>query len=176
MEEEPKKPKSTKKIQLGPESIKEFFVSHLNKIYSAKSHLVTKFPEIADDVEYKDLHDAMLDTINDVEKQMARMELILTLLDSTIKEESYNGIEGLVKEAFNSIKIHRQNHELRDLAIVYYLQNIESLEMASFQVLQMAAVKLKSKQIKQLLKENYEEAKADRTLMLFIATKYLTAD
>jgi len=46
--------------------------------------------------------------------------------------------------------------------------------MASFQVLQMAAVKLKNKQIKQLLKENYDEAKADRTLLLLIAAKYIT--
>jgi ferritin-like metal-binding protein YciE len=55
------------------------------------------------------------------------------------------------------------------------MQNIESVEMASFQVLEMAAVKLKSKQIKQLIRENYDEAKADRTLLLLITAKYITA-
>jgi hypothetical protein len=49
------------------------------------------------------------------------------------------------------------------------------MEMASFQVLQMAAVKFKNKQIKQLIKENYDEAKADRTLLLLITAKYITA-
>jgi len=46
--------------------------------------------------------------------------------------------------------------------------------MASFQILQMAAVRLKNKHISQRLKENYEEAKADRTLLLLISSKYIT--
>lgn len=66
------------------------------------------------------------------------------------------------------------NQRVRDMSIIFYLQNIESVEMASFQVLQMAAVKLKNRQIRQLLKENYDEAKADRTLLLLIAAKYIT--
>jgi hypothetical protein len=49
------------------------------------------------------------------------------------------------------------------------------MEMASFQILQIAAVKLKNNQIKQLIRENYDEAKADRTLMLLIAAKYITS-
>jgi ferritin-like metal-binding protein YciE len=53
--------------------------------------------------------------------------------------------------------------ELRDLSVAFYMQNIESMEVASFQVLQMAAVKLKNKQIKQLTRENYDETKSDRT-------------
>ena len=49
------------------------------------------------------------------------------------------------------------------------------MEVSSFQVLQMAAIKLQNKQIKQLIKENYAEAKADRTLLLLITAKYITA-
>ncbi|MDO7743345.1 MAG: DUF892 family protein, partial [Pedobacter sp.] len=59
------------------------------------------------------------------------------------------------------------------LSIIFYLQNIESVEMASFQILQMAAVRLNNKHISQLLKENYEEAKSDRTLLLLISSKYI---
>ena len=39
----------------------------------------------------------------------------------------------------------------------------------------MTAVKLKKKQIKQLIKENYDEAKADRMLLLLITAKYVIA-
>jgi len=46
--------------------------------------------------------------------------------------------------------------------------------MASFQILEMAAVKINNKQIVQLLQENYKEAKADRTLFLLISTKYIS--
>jgi len=64
---------------------------------------------------------------------------------------------------------------LRDLSILFYMQNIESVEMASFQVLKMVAVKLKNKQLTQLLTENFDEAKEDRALLLLITKKYLTS-
>ena len=47
------------------------------------------------------------------------------------------------------------------------------MEMASFQVLQLMAVKLKDDTIKQLIKENFDEAQADKVLFLLITTKYL---
>jgi ferritin-like metal-binding protein YciE len=102
------------------------------------------------------------------------MEVIYNLLDAEISKGSINGLTGLVDDAFEAIREQTGEAELRDMSIIFYLQNIESVEMASFQVLQMAAVKLKNKQIKQLLKENYDEAKADRTLLLLIAAKYIT--
>jgi len=61
------------------------------------------------------------------------------------------------------------------MSILFYMQNIESVEMASFQVLQIAAVKLRNKLVGQLLKENFDEAKADRTLLLLVTTKYVVS-
>jgi len=132
-------------------------------------------PVIADEAHFSDLKQAIIDTADDVEKQMARMEVIYELLDAPINKGNHGGLEGLVNDAFASIQKHKTEHALRDLSIAFYLHNIESMEMASFQILQMAAVKLKNNQIKQLLKENFEEAKADRTLVLLIASKYVTA-
>jgi ferritin-like metal-binding protein YciE len=175
MEESPKKPKSSAKIKLGSEKIKIFFISHLNRIYAAKNHLITRLPKLADEVQYADLHNAIRETVNDVEMQIARIELIFELLDAAVSTESCLGVTGLVDDAYDAIN-KQDDPALRDLSIIFYMQNIESVEIASFQILEMAAVKLKNKHIKQLLKENYEAAKADRTLMLLIAAKYVTAD
>jgi hypothetical protein len=49
----------------------------------------------------------------------------------------------------------------RDLSSLFYMELIESKEMASLQLLQMTAVKLKVAAITQLLKENFDEAKED---------------
>jgi ferritin-like metal-binding protein YciE len=175
MEENPKNPKSGKKISFGPKKTKSFFVTHLNKIYAAKAHLVSHLPHIAGEAHFSDLRQAISETMEDVEKQIARMEIIYNILDAEISQGNCNGLAGLVDDAFADIKLHSAEPELRDLSIAFYMQNIESMEMASFQVLQMAAVKLKNKQIKQLIKENYDEAKADRTLLLLITAKYITA-
>lgn len=174
MPEQSGKHHSWKKINLGSEKLKLFFIRHLDHIYSAKSHLVTKLPLLVNEAEFADLKDAICQTVSDVEKQLARMEVIYTLLDEEVSTGSIQGLTGLVEDAFVAINKQHGEPELRDLSIIYYLQNIESVEMASFQILQMAAVKLKNKQIDQLLKDNYDEAKADRTLLLLISSKYIT--
>jgi len=173
--EENKKHRQPGKISLGPKKIRTYFINHLDKIYSAKLHLVNHLPQISDEAHFSDLRHAILETLEDVEKQIARMEIIYNILDAEISKGSHSGLTGLVDDAFEDIKLHSSEPELRDLSIAFYMQNIESMEMASFQVLQMAAVKLNSKQIKQLIKENYDEAKADRTLLLLITAKYITA-
>jgi ferritin-like metal-binding protein YciE len=173
MEKQPGGP--AEKINLAKEELRSFFISHLNKIYSAKAHLVSNLPQIASQAHFKDLKQAIMETVDDVEKQMARMEMIFALLDSNINPGNFSGLAGLVDDAFEDIKLHAKRPELRDMSILFYLHNIESMEMASFQILQIAAVKLKNNQIKQLIRENYDEAKADRTLMLLIAAKYITS-
>jgi len=171
---EPDKRRSWKKINLGSEKLKLFFIKHLDRIYGAKLHLVSRLPGIAEEVEFADLRNAILETVKDVEKQIARMELIYSLLDAEVSKGSIHGLSGLIQDAFEAINEQRGEPELCDLSIIFYLQNIESIEMASFQILQMAAVRLKNKHISQLIKENYEEAKTDRTLLLLISSKYIT--
>jgi len=174
MNNKPNQHSSWKKINLGSEKLKIFFIKHLDRIYGAKLHLVSKLPKLVSEVEFSELKKAIEETVEDVEKQIARMEVIYSLLDSEVSKGSIHGLTGLVEDAFEAIEEQKGEPELRDLSIIFYLQNIESVEMASFQILQMAAVKLKNKHINQLLKENYDEAKADRTLLLLISSKYIT--
>ena len=77
------KPKSSK-INLGSKKLKSFFTNHLNRIYFAKAHLVSKLPLLKDEVSFSDLRHAIQETVEDVEKQMARMELIYELLDTPV--------------------------------------------------------------------------------------------
>lgn len=174
MTEHSDKHRSWKKINLGSEKLKVFFIKHLDRIYTAKLHLVSKLPSLVEEVQFADLKHAICETVEDVEKQIASMEVIYTLLDAEVSKGSIHGLTGLIEDAFEAINEQHGEPELRDLSIIFYLQNIESVEMASFQILQMAAVKLKNKHINQLLKENYDEAKADRTLLLLISSKYIT--
>jgi ferritin-like metal-binding protein YciE len=174
MHPDQKPEKSSEQIKFGHEKLKIFFLSHLDRIYCAKEHLIKKLPELKTWATFKELNQAIEETIANVEKQIARMELIYTLLDAEASDENCSGLKGLVEDAFSAIEKQSQDMELRDMSILFYLQNIESLEMASFQVLSIAAFKLKNNQIKQLLTENFEEAKESRTLLLLISAKYVS--
>ena len=165
---------SSNNINLGSAKLKKFFINHLNRIYSAKLHLVERLPLLHKEAHFLDLQNAIAETVENVEKQITRMELIYALLDENVAPANVLGLTGLIDDAFEAIQQQKGEAELRDLSIVFYLQNIESVEMASFQILRMAAVKIKNNQVSKLLKENYEEAKADRTLFLLISTKYIT--
>lgn len=175
MEKKSNQSRPNDKINVGPEKLRTYFIRNLDKIYAAKSHLIKHLPEIADEAHFSDLRLAILETMDDVERQLARMDIIYAMLDANREHGTYSGLAGLVDDAFEDIKLNGKEPELRDLSIAFYMQNIESIEMASFQVLEMAAVKMKNKQIKQLIRENYDEAKADRTLLLLITAKYVTA-
>jgi ferritin-like metal-binding protein YciE len=170
-----KKPNDTAalpQVILAADKLKSFFLAHLNRIYCSKSHLAERFPDLALNAHFSDLKHVVNETLEDVEKQIARMGEIYVLLDAQYSFEKCNGLIGMIEEAYDAI--HEQNDsEMRDLAILFYLQHIDSVEMSSFKALQMIALKLKDKQVEQLLLENFDDAKNDRALLVAITQKYL---
>lgn len=162
-------------IELRPNSLYDFFVVHLNKIYTAKTHLISSLVTLEEEAHFSDLKKGIRETIDDVQKQQKRMEQIYQRLGTENSEKSSRGMLGLIKDSFEEIRQRSGQPILRDLSMLFYLHNIESIEMASFQLLQMVAVKMKDDEIKRLVRENYEDAKAGRTLLLLITTKYLTS-
>jgi len=162
-------------VHLQKSDLFDFFVHHLNKIYAAKSHLLKRLPEMLYETHLSELEEGIFETIKIVEQQLERMRVIYKILDHPIKPFNIpNGLLGLIDDSFADIKTHSNNPELRDMSILFYLSNIESVEMASFQVLQLLAVKIKDPEINRLLKENYDDSQADKTLMLLITAKYVS--
>jgi len=170
-----KKPQKSADMGLTQDKLQAFFIHHLNLVYCAKSHLVERLPEVIEQAGFADLRFAIQETMDDVEKQIKRMEEVFALLDTAYSLEECSDMINYVEQAFKPIHKHGADEELRDMAILYYLQNMESLEMSSFQILLLVAARLKNKQILQLLKENFDEAKADRALLLTIVAKYLSS-
>lgn len=160
---------------LHPEKLKVFFINHLNRIYCAKSHLQERLPEIREHAHFTDLVHAVTETMVDVEKQISRMDKIYWLLEIKPGFETCQGIIGLMEDLFTAICRNSAELVMRDLSILFYLQNIESIEMASFKMLNLASPKLGENKIKQLLKDNFNEAKEDLTLLQLISAKYFSA-
>jgi ferritin-like metal-binding protein YciE len=160
-------------INLNKQDLIEFFIHHLNKVYSAKTHLLNRLPEILYQVHFSDLEGAIYDTIEIVKKQRERMKQIYEMMNAEFHEGNINGLKGLIDDSFDEIKLHQDNPELRDMSIMFYMTNIEATEMASFQILQLLSVKLGNDKIKSLIKENFDEAQSDKALLLLITTKYL---
>jgi len=101
------------------------------------------------------------------------MKEIYILLDAWYQPESCIGLIGILDEAFQSIGNPSESHSLRDLSILFYMQNIESIESASFKVMIHVADKLAQPEVVQLLLECYDEAREDKILLKQITENYL---
>ncbi len=143
---------------LSKNTLLKFFAGHLDRIYCGKQHLLNSLPTLADRANFKDLKLAILELHDDVRKQTDRMMEIYTLLNIEQSDAGCLGMTTLLQEMFDGIDSNKGEKPLCDLSLIFYLQNIESIEATSFQMLRLAAIELDNKQIRQLLKESFDEA------------------
>jgi ferritin-like metal-binding protein YciE len=73
MEQPPRVP--TK--ELSQSELQHFFISHLNRIYCAKSQLVDKLPQLRNRSHFLDLRQAIDETIEEIQLQITRMKAIM---------------------------------------------------------------------------------------------------
>lgn len=104
--------------------LKEFFIHHLNKIYTAKTLLVSELPELMNNAYFSDLTEAIDHTIQDVKQQIVRMDKIYEVLPIVHSRIHSKGLKGLIEDSFDEIKTHSSNPELRDMSILFYLHCI----------------------------------------------------
>ena len=162
-----------KNKSLDVNKLRSYFTSHLNNIYCAKSHLVERLPEIQDQPAFSDLQQAIEKTLKTVTEQLNRIEEIYLILNVKSSIENCEGMISLIEESYLNIHKHSDEQVLRDMSIIFYMQNIESLEMGSFHILHMTANKLENAHIARLLQENFDEAQSNRELLMQINAKYV---
>jgi ferritin-like metal-binding protein YciE len=158
---------------LDPTELRQFFINHLNRIYCAKSQLADKLPMIGQNSNSPDVRQAISQTTEAIKAQLKLLKDIYIRLDAFYKPESCVGLLGFLDEAFQSIGPPLDSPPLRDLSISFYMQNIESIEMTSFQVMMRVADKLNEWDVTELLKECYEEARQNKALFNAICGHYL---
>lgn len=78
-------------FELHPDESRDFFIVHLNKIYAAKSHLVSSLGTLKTEAHFSDLKKGVQATANDVKKQLERLQEIYALLETEASEERCNG-------------------------------------------------------------------------------------
>src|ERR1700761_8474101 len=138
MKEEPRIPE----FEMTERELFDFFISHLNRIFCAKNQLVAKLLQLRKSAHFRDLEQAIGETVEVVDMQIARMKQIYIMLDSVNQFEHCNGLVGLLDEAFQAIGVQSGNFKYRDLSILFYMQIIESVEVTSFRILMQVAGKL----------------------------------
>ncbi|MCO5946376.1 DUF892 family protein [Mucilaginibacter flavidus] len=128
-----------KDVQIDDMLLKKTFLEHLNYIYFGKQHLISFFNEVKSIAKLNVLKQAIQEGIDDTESQIKQMDEIYTAIGETPSQTSTLGIKAMTLEAYiATIKAGKTPLE-KDVFILFYLQQIEGIEITYFKVLKNLA-------------------------------------
>ena len=128
-----------KDIRIDDQLLKRTFLEHLNYIYYGKKHLLDFFMEVKDIASLNILKLAIEEGIADAEKQLTDIELLYEAINENPSKLSTLGLKAITLEAYlTAIKAGKTPLE-KDVFILFYLQQIEGIEITYFKVLKNLA-------------------------------------
>jgi len=128
-------------------------MEQLNKLFCAQSHLEERFTEIVDNPAIADLRDEVAKSIQEIGVQLSDTLKIYTFLNREHSFALCDKIVFMLEDDFDNIQKNIKNSRSRDLAFINYIQNIQNLISAAFQMIQLKKGNLDEK-IDQLISQN----------------------
>jgi ferritin-like metal-binding protein YciE len=124
-----------KDVQIDDQLLKNTFAEHLNYIYLGKKHLISFFAEIKAIATLKALKKVIQDASDDATNQLPQMEILFSSIGESPSNANTLGIKAMTLEAYlAAIKAGKTKLE-KDIFILFYLQQIEGIEVTYFKVL-----------------------------------------
>lgn len=117
-------------------------MEQLNKIYCAQSHLRERLSELLGNTDFLDIHVAIVDTIQEMDAQIASTEHLYQLMGRKYSFEKCTNLLILLEDEFNQVQLSGENTRLRDLSFLSYIQNIQHIFLSAFQHIQLGHSKL----------------------------------
>jgi len=145
------------------DNLHKLFVHELKDLWSAENQLLDALPKMAEKADHPDLKKAFQDHLVETEEQAARLKTIFQQLDFEPGGHKCEGMEGLIEEGKDAMKIEDAN--VRDAAMIAAAQRVEHYEIAGYGVASTYAEKMGHSEAANLLyKSLEEEGKTDRLL------------
>ena len=160
-------------LKLDEESLRKVFLMQLGNIFSVKTYLIANLPLMAESASFRDLKYAIIEAVGDVKVQLLRMNAIYELIGERYRPQQCMGIRALTIESFVAAKTPGLSHLERDLLLLYHLNNLESIEIASFTFLHDMASSMPVKDMTILLSQNLDMAKDNKELYEMITREYI---
>ena len=126
-------------VQIDNFLLKRTFLEHLNYIYTGKQNLLKFFKEVKDIAKLNVLKMAIQEGIDDTLDQIAQMGEIYMSIDESPSKTKTLGLSALSLEAYLTVIRGGKTPLERDVFILFYLQQIEGIEMTYFNVLKNLA-------------------------------------
>ena len=126
-------------VQIDNQLLKKTFLDHLNYIYYGKHHLLDFFKEVKDIAALNVLKMAVQELIEDTKEQVTQMDEMFALIAESPSQTNTLGIKALTLEAWLATIKGGKTPLEKDVFILFYLQQIEGIEITYYKVLKNLA-------------------------------------
>jgi len=139
-------------------SIRQLYVDELRDLYNAETQLVKALPKMAKASSNAELRQGFEEHLRQTSEHVSRLEQIFEALDEKPTGKKCLGMDGLVKEAAETM---RENYEdaAMDAAIIGAAQRVEHYEIAGYGTVRTLAQLLGETGHVTLLEQTLEEEK-----------------
>jgi ferritin-like metal-binding protein YciE len=146
------------------ETLRDLYAEQLHDLYSAESQLVEALPKMAKAASNQQLRSAFTDHLAQTKMHVTRLEQIFKQLGTKPKDQTCKGMQGLIKEGDEMIKMKGEPAAI-DAGLIAAAQRVEHYEIAGYGCVRTYAEQLGEQQSLQLLQQTLdEEGAADKKL------------
>ena len=141
------------------ESLNDLFVEQLRDLYDAENQLVKALPKMARGANSDALRQGFEEHLEQTKEHAQRIEQIFEQLGQKVKGKKCKGMEGLVKEASETLEENIADENVQDAAIIAAAQRVEHYEIAGYGTARTFATLLGEREAASLLEQTLEEEK-----------------
>ena len=140
------------------ESIRQLYIDELRDLYNAETQLVKALPKMAKASSNSELRQGFEEHLRQTSEHVSRLEQIFEMLDEKPTGKKCLGMDGLVKEAAETMK---EDYEdvVMDAAIIGAAQRVEHYEIAGYGTVRALAELLEEDEHVNLLEQTLNEEK-----------------
>ena len=151
-------------------TLRETFLDELGDIYDAEKQLLKALPKMAQAAHHDELRHSFEEHFEQTEGQVERLEQVFEVIGEEPKSKGCKAMEGMIKEADESIKQHHG-----DAALICAAQKVEHYEIASYGSARNWARVLGRTRHAELLQRTLDEEKHADELLTSIAERENTS-
>ena len=138
------------------ETLRDLYVEQLHDLYSAETQLVEALPKMAKAASNKQLQAGFTEHLAQTKTHVQRLEQIFQQLGAKPKGQTCKGMEGLIKEGEEMIKMKGDPSAI-DAGLIAAAQRVEHYEIAGYGCVRTYAHQLGDHQAERALQQTLDE-------------------
>ena len=138
------------------ETLRDLYVEQLQDLHNAETQLVEALPKMAKAASNKQLQNGFTEHLAQTKTHVQRLEQIFQQLGTSPKNQKCKGMEGLIKEGEEMIKMKGDPAAI-DAGLIAAAQRVEHYEMAGYGCVRTYAHQLGDYQAERVLQQTLDE-------------------